>query len=509
MRMRAALTAVTVTALLGATGAGIVQASTTSSGGFELFTEGNVNQNGWTKAGSYDVAIANPHEFSVTDMGNRALRMSNAYVDGGFGDQTFSAPLLDEAGEATAANGGLSGGARQQVFTATFSLRTTKATEQEGLYASISPDRGDGARMSYLRLEDQANGVHVFFDDYATGTGFSDIDVATLSRDAKHTLGLSMVFVDGVANDVVRVSIDGSVVHTGTSWEDYFRDEQGGLSRTVDSLLFREGSNNPADDARPNLAGQGFLIDDVVLTSGPTAPCAFSTTGTTMTLLADCTTDHTITVPNTFTLDGAHHTITAIDPTGNHFVGAVVQNAGSSATVKNLGVTANVATNCDGFPASLAGIRLDGASGAITGNTVTGLQQGTRGDGCQEGNAIEVRNTLNVGKPSVTVSGNTAVNYQKTGVLAKGVVSATITGNTVGGYGPVGFIAQNGVQVSAGATAQMSGNSINDNYYTGPDLACGLLLFEAGGVKTSKNTFSGNEKDLCNFGRGGGKFTGV
>jgi nitrous oxidase accessory protein NosD len=108
------------------------------------------------------------------------------------------------------------------------------------------------------------------------------------------------------------------------------------------------------------------------------------------------------------------------------------------------------------------------------------------------------------------VSGNTIADYQKTGVLAKGVVSATITGNTIDGYGPVGFIAQNGVQVSAGAAAQVSGNSISDNYYSPTAyVACGLLLFDADGVKTSKNTFSGNEKDLCNFGRGGGKTAGV
>jgi hypothetical protein len=230
-----------------------------------------------------------------------------------------------------------------------------------------------------------------------------------------------------------------------------------------------------------------------------------------MTLVADCTTDHTVTVPQGFTLDGAGHTITAVDPVGPpfHFVGAVVENEGSSANVKNVGVTASIASNCDDFPASLAGIRFDGANGSITSSTVTGLQQGASGDGCQEGNAIEVRNTDNVGRPSVTVSGNTVEDYQKTGVLAKGAVSATIAGNTVRGYGPVSFIAQNGVQVSAGATAQVSGNSINDNYYTGADLACGLLLYEAGGVKTSKNTFSGNEKDLCNFGRGGGKTAGV
>jgi hypothetical protein len=113
--------------------------------------------------------------------------------------------------------------------------------------------------------------------------------------------------------------------------------------------------------------------------------------------LADCTTDHTITVSNGFTLDGAHHTITAVDPVAGHFVGAVVQNASTVANVKNLGVTtSNLATVCDGGADALAGIRLDGASGSITGNTVSGLQQGTSGDGCQEGNAIEVRNTTNV-----------------------------------------------------------------------------------------------------------------
>jgi hypothetical protein len=228
-----------------------------------------------------------------------------------------------------------------------------------------------------------------------------------------------------------------------------------------------------------------------------------------MTLVADCTTDHTITVPQDFTLDGAHHTITAVDPAGDHFIGAVVQNAGSVANVKNLGVTANLATTCDGGADRLAGIRFDGANGSITGNTVTGLQQGSSGDGCQEGNAIEVRNTTGSGRTSVTVSDNSAVDYQKTGVLATGLVSATITGNTVGGYGPVGFIAQNGVQVSFGATAQVGGNTISDNYYTGPDIACGVLLYEADGVKTSKNSYSGNEKDLCNFGRGGGKTAGV
>jgi parallel beta-helix repeat protein len=506
MRMRAALTAVTVTALLGAAGAGIVQASPTSSGGFEGYDIANINgQQGWTKTGGYDAAIVDPGTFGVTDMGTRALRLSDAVTSGSFGDQTFSAPLTEEAGETSAVSDGLSTAPRQRVFTATFSLRTTQATQQPGLHASISPDRGDGARMSYLRLEDQADGVHVFFQDYSHALGmFRETDVATLSRTVKHTLGLTMVFADGAANDVVRVSVDGAFKHTGGSWEDYFRDVEGNPTRTVDSLLFREAGAA----ASANL-GKGFLVDDVELSSGPSEPaCAFTTSGSTMTLVADCTTDHTITVPQGVTLEGAHNTITAVDPVGDHFRGAVVQNeaGATSASVHNLGVTvSNLMSACDAGSDTLAGIRLAGASGSITGNTVTGLQQGTSGDGCQEGDAIEVRRPTDAGSPPVTISGNTVSHYQKTGILVSGSVTATVANNTVDGYGKVDFIAQNGIQISGGATGRLSNNSISDNFYTPKSYtACGVLIYKAGGLLVDKNnSFSGNEKDVCTYGKGG------
>jgi hypothetical protein len=238
--------------------------------------------------------------------------------------------------------------------------------------------------------------------------------------------------------------------------------------------------------------------------------CSFSESGDTITLLSDCSTDQTILVPNGKTLDGNHHTITAVDPSGGHFLGAVVQNAGTSASVENLTVMASLVTACDTFPDSLAGIRLYGAAGSITNNTVTGLQQGTAGDGCQEGNAIEVRNTVGAGTPAVSVTGNTVTSYQKTGVLVNGPVSAVVTGNTITGYGPSVLIAQNGIQVSRGATAQVTGNAISDNFYSPEsDYACGLIIYEAGGVKLGKNSFIGNERNLCNIGRGGGKLGGI
>jgi len=225
-----------------------------------------------------------------------------------------------------------------------------------------------------------------------------------------------------------------------------------------------------------------------------------------MSLLADCTTDHTILVPNGFTLEGDGQSITAVNPGVGHFLGAVVEGDGASANVNNLTVTArNLATACDTFPDSLAGIRLYGAAGSITNNTVTGLQQGTAGDGCQEGNAIEVRNTAGAGTPAVTVTGNTVTSYQKTGVLVKGPVSAVVTGNTITGYGPSVLIAQNGIQVSAGATAHLGNNTISDNFYTPKSYqACGVLIYQAGGLLIDKtNTYTDNEKDVCTYGKGG------
>lgn len=92
--------------------------------------------------------------------------------------------------------------------------------------------------------------------------------------------------------------------------------------------------------------------------------CTFTTKGSTMSLNANCTTDSTILVPNGFTLDGKGKTITAVDPAGGHFTGAVVSNAGSSANVKNLTVTASgLGDVCDAGTARLRGIMLAAASG--------------------------------------------------------------------------------------------------------------------------------------------------
>src|SRR5262249_29441104 len=151
---------------------------------FESYTLGNINgQQGWTKTGPYDVAVADVTGNSF-GFGTQALRLSDATTSGSFGDQTFSPGLTQPAGDAPA----------QTHFTASFKIATTSGSEQTGLHLSVSPDDGNGARMSYLRFEDQSDGVHVFFDD-ATDPGpvgtvadFSDTQIAVLNRASAHTV---------------------------------------------------------------------------------------------------------------------------------------------------------------------------------------------------------------------------------------------------------------------------------------------------------------------------------
>jgi hypothetical protein len=81
-----------------------------------------------------------------------------------------------------------------------------------------------------------------------------------LARNAVHTIKVSIDFLDGERNDVVRVWVDGTLRHIDTTWEDYFRFFEGNPTRTVDSILFRT-----AGTAAPATAGNGFLIDNLTI----------------------------------------------------------------------------------------------------------------------------------------------------------------------------------------------------------------------------------------------------
>jgi hypothetical protein len=211
--------------------------------------------------------------------------------------------------------------------------------------------------------------------------------------------------------------------------------------------------------------------------------CTFSKSGRTLKLRADCTTDESIVVPQGFTLDGRGHTITAVDPPGAHFVGAVIRNGGRVAHVRRVRISASgLGDVCDAGGDALAGIAFDGASGSITGSAVLHLNQ--RASGCQEGHAIRVTNHGSR-RRRVTIAANALADYQKGGILVSGNVGAIVRDNVVTGNGPIATIAQNGIEIAFGARARIQSNAVSDHSYSGLGaVATGILVIGGGAYGT-------------------------
>jgi hypothetical protein len=443
---------------------------------FESYTTGNIDgQQGWSKTGGYDVAVANVVDFPAASeygFGAKALRSSDSVTSGSFGDQTFSPGLTQPAREAGPSH-----------FTATFKIGTTVASEQAGLHMSVSPDDGNGGRMSYLRFEDQVGGVHVFFDDVTnsgplgTVANFSDLDIATLSRSTAHTVTFGILFKTNAA-DLVNIYIDGVLKHSGTTWENYYRSdpEQAGNGNVVPStskLLFREGGT-----ANSGNAGGGFLVDGVSLTSSASAICT----------------------PTGFMRDGHELTAAQIGGPVTGTIGVYYDSANGGSV-----------SGADISGANYFGVLVNGTTVNVTNSSVHAIGEVPL-NGSQHGNAIVYLNGAHG-----TISGSHVFNYQKNGITVSGVnadgsvpprptTSASVLNNVVTGEGHVSYIAQNGIQFSYGASGTVTGNTVSGNWYTGATYtACGLLFYQAGGVKQNANNLFYNQTNFCNFGRGGGK----
>jgi hypothetical protein len=253
-----------------------------------FYAPGTINgQDGWTSLGAagsgcavYDhEVVVNSLQTSYTypTFGLQSLRLSNAVTSGCFGDQTFSKPLENAAGESDADAGVgfvVTPGIPKSHFEAQWDFASTVPdAEQPDLSVVASPDRGDGSRMSWVQMADKPNGLEINFFDVR---GRSDpahfvgpLTVASnLDRTVPHTIRVTMDFVAGPSNDVVKVYVDGQLKEIGTSWENYYRYDteaaaaHGGKPPIVNRILFRTGGV-----AAPATAGNGFVIDNFSMKS--------------------------------------------------------------------------------------------------------------------------------------------------------------------------------------------------------------------------------------------------
>jgi parallel beta-helix repeat protein len=533
------------------------------STGFEppAYSPGSIDgQNGWGGQTPPGIAINPSIVQGVTTAGAHAgiqsFHMSSSFTSGSFGDQTFSPSLTDRAGEPGAIDGGFAGGTLQARFTSTVFFHSTTTTAQDS-HVVVSPDRGDGARMSWVQVSDNVTdpgdgrqGLSVSFYDYRPNDGscaLGDLDtegkcfvfkvVATnLSRTAWHRIDLEMEFYDGKGNDVVRVSVDGGAPFRGTSWEDYFPNNQAFQFPTdpppVDSLLFRVGGDPEGS------ANGGFLFDDVAYTSGPCFAATRYVTTTGDDLFNDCrvaaapcvTVQHAVDVacvgdtvqvgggtfaeqvhiPKSLTVIGNGAGSTTIQaPASLPAAGDVVQidGPGVSVDMSDLKVAGPGPSGCGSIN---AGIHvMNSANGVLHDISVVDIRDNPL-SGCQNGRGIRVGDA---GSPATAVIHDASVlNFQKSGIDVRNAASSVNAhDNVVTGPGATPLIASNGVVV-VDATASIVNNTISGNECNhavcGPDpvadtQSCGVLLIGVPGTTTvTGNSVSANDIGIYNISTG-------
>jgi hypothetical protein len=221
------------------------------------------------------------------------------------------------------------------------------------------------------------------------------------------------------------------------------------------------------------------------------------------TLLEDAETFSTITAPNHATIDGAGHTITAVEDAEHpEFKGAVLTSAVGDKTaaaelnVKNLHIATRGFAGGPNGTSDLTGIQMHRAGGTLTNVSVNGISEG---DGHQEGNAISIRNrveldNIDVPRAHVALKDIQVSNYQKTGLLLDGNLSFTVDDATVGaGAGPEGqdnsIIAANSLQISRGASGAVTDSRFALNSHA---QATAVLLYNAKNVDFDRSVIAGD-----------------
>ena len=289
-----------------------------------------------------------------------------------------------------------------------------------------------------------------------------------------------------------------------------FADWTADLSGGVFNPLFGDIQWVIGDTSSAAWAGKEGWVDDIEVTTttesatydleeglGP-CPVSIDRPAKTFTMTGDCTTSATLTLRDGWTLDGAGHTITVVDPSSGSFTGAVLTNeivsGGAAMYITDVNIHGNLASGCS---SSLFGVRFDGARGSFTSSTVSAIRYGS-GSGCQSGNSVDITNLGGPTRLPVTVDGVSVTQFQKTGVRANGNVALRLTDSSVASSDLDLVTASNSLQISRGARAYVAGNTIGGNDWDGNDQwsATGVLLYGAEDVTFIRNVVNGDDTDI-------------
>ncbi len=157
---------------------------------------------------------------------------------------------------------------------------------------------------------------------------------------------------------------------------------------------------------------------------------------------------------------------------------------------------------------------LGGATLNMSQSVVENIGGGADIGGCQGGIGIQVGEAISptaADAGHATLNNDTVETYQKGGIVVDGVGStATMNGVSVTGAGPAP-IAQNGIQISDGGKATISGAIVTGNECDLAPTTCGsdpdtdaqsigILLYDAGTTTVKNSTVTGNDLGVYNLG---------
>ncbi len=189
----------------------------------------------------------------------------------------------------------------------------------------------------------------------------------------------------------------------------------------------------------------------------------------------------------------------------------LVHGTGVEAEITGFTITGPGPSGCGSIRAGL--YVYDSAYANIHHNNIEDIRDNIEPlSGCQNGVAISVGRQFWATTGTATINENVIVDYQKGAIVVDNTGSnAVITNNTITGEGTISITAQNGIQISRGATATLSGNTISGNSFHSEGStwdwgASGILLYEAGNVQfTGGNNILNNDSNL--YISGGGNVT--
>ncbi len=176
----------------------------------------------WRGDGITGLGGQEDYDADIVDTGGahgKVFRTSNpdSATTGNYDTTHPATPQTDLAGETAT-------GATYGKFSFSYDFKAAVSTMQAGLEVHTTAiEAGTASRQALLIFtDDSTDGFSVGYYDYYGG-GFRFTTLATgLSRTDWHSLSVEMCFYEGIDNDIVTITLDGTIYEL-TSWEGYYK----------------------------------------------------------------------------------------------------------------------------------------------------------------------------------------------------------------------------------------------------------------------------------------------